>query len=76
MYVSENAPKALRGSLATTFNLIILISLSIAFWINYAVSKWSHPSDAQWRIPMGIQMIPGGLLFLGKTRCSSREERD
>jgi hypothetical protein len=53
-----------------------LISLSIAFWINYAVSKWSHPSDAQWRTPMGIQMIPGGLLFLGNTRCSPREERD
>ncbi|KIY45595.1 quinate permease [Fistulina hepatica ATCC 64428] len=65
MYISENAPKAVRGALATCFNLIILISLSIAFWINYAMSKWSHTSDRQWRIPMGIQMIPGGLLLTG-----------
>jgi hypothetical protein len=86
MYVSENAPKAIRGSLATCFNLIILISLSLAFWINvspffalpamdplskmlkviqYGVSLWSVPSDTQWRVPMGVQMVPGGLLLIG-----------
>jgi MFS family permease len=34
MYVSETAPKAIRGALTTCFNLILLISLSLAFWIN------------------------------------------
>lgn len=34
MYVSQNAPKAIRGSLATCFNLIVLISLLLTFWIN------------------------------------------
>lgn len=65
MYVSENAPKAIRGALATCFNLIILISLSLAFWINYGVSKWKNPGDSQWRVPMAVQMIPGGLLLIG-----------
>ena len=84
MYVSENAPKAIRGSLATCFNLVILISLSLAFWINvsrtpqilsegfreltsiqYGVSTWHHVSNVQWRVPMGVQMIPGGLLLIG-----------
>ncbi|KAK2768305.1 hypothetical protein FQN54_000158 [Arachnomyces sp. PD_36] len=65
MYVSEIAPKPIRGACATCFNMIILISLSIAFWINYAVSKYKNPDDSQWRIPMAIQMIPGGLLFIG-----------
>lgn len=41
MYVSENAPKAIRGSLATCFNLILLISLSLAFWINVRISTRS-----------------------------------
>lgn len=34
MYVSENAPKAIRGALATCFNLVIVTCLTIAFWIN------------------------------------------
>lgn len=66
MYVSENAPKAIRGACATCFNLVLLISLSLAFWINYGVSTWKDTtSNRQWRIPMGIQMIPGGFLFIG-----------
>lgn len=40
MYVSEIAPKAIRGSLETTFNLIDLISLSLAFWINVSTGDW------------------------------------
>ncbi|KAJ5624277.1 quinate permease [Penicillium lagena] len=65
MYISETTPKAIRGAMTTCFNLIIVTSLSLAFWINYAVSIWSNPSNKQWRIPMAIQMIPGGLLLIG-----------
>lgn len=65
MYISESAPKQIRGSLAVCFNLVILASLTTAFWINYGVSEWTDVSDKQWRVPMGVQMIPGGLLFLG-----------
>jgi hypothetical protein len=82
MYVSETPPKAIRGALTTCFNLILLISLYLAFWINvsfnfqsffsqslsnpsqYGVSVWTHPSEKQWRIPMAIQMITGGLLLI------------
>lgn len=31
----------------------------------YSVSTWKNPTDKQWRTSMAIQMIPGGLLFLG-----------
>lgn len=65
MYVSENAPKGIRGACATCFNLVILLCLSIAFWINYGMSVWHTTSNRQWRIPMGTQMIPGGLLLIG-----------
>ncbi len=69
MYISESAPKQIRGSLAVCFNLIILVSLTIAFWINYAVSNWTDISDAQWRVPMGVQMAPGGCCY--SSGCSS-----
>ncbi|KAK9465760.1 quinate permease [Lipomyces arxii] len=66
MYISENAPKNLRGSLAVCFNMTILVCLTIAFWINYGVSKWTGPlTDAQWRVPMAMQFVPGGVLVLG-----------
>ena len=31
----------------------------------YAVSEWKHVSDKQWRVPMAVQMIPGGFLLIG-----------
>jgi hypothetical protein len=35
------------------------------FWINYGTSEHiSSASSAQWRIPLAVQVIPGGLLFL------------
>jgi MFS family permease len=49
MYVSENAPKAIRGSLATCFNLILLVSLSLAFWINVRISVCSHRFPLLWQ---------------------------
>jgi hypothetical protein len=47
---------------------MILVSLMLAFWINYGLSLWSSPDfkteNAQWRTSMGIQLIPGVLMCL------------
>jgi hypothetical protein len=37
---------------------------SLAFWINYAVSLWPTSSNLQWKLALGIQIIPGGFMFL------------
>ena len=67
-FLAENSPKSVRGSATASYNLMILFSLSLAFWINYAVSLWNHPNikndNAQWRVAMGIQLIPGVLMVL------------
>ena len=67
-FLSENAPKSIRGSMTASYNLNILMSLMLAFWINYGVSLWKGPNvdhnDTQWRIAMGIQLIPGALMVL------------
>ena len=35
------------------------------FWINYGTALHiSNSSSAQWRIPIAVQIIPGGLLFI------------
>ncbi|KAK7707717.1 hypothetical protein SLS57_009232 [Botryosphaeria dothidea] len=67
-YLAENSPKSIRGSLTTLYNLMIIFALSLAFWINFAVSKWSgkgiEHNNLQWKLSMSIQIIPGGFMFL------------
>ncbi|KAJ9137931.1 Quinate permease [Pleurostoma richardsiae] len=63
-YLGENAPKSIRGSLTTSYNLCIILALSLAFWTNYGVSLWSVSSNLQWKLALAIQIIPGGFMFL------------
>lgn len=67
-FLAENSPKSVRGSMTATYNLMIVSSLMLAFWVNYGVSKWTFAGvehdDTQWRTAMGIQIIPGALLCI------------
>ncbi|KAM0323874.1 hypothetical protein ACHAQA_008455 [Verticillium albo-atrum] len=65
-YLAENSPKTIRGSLTTSYNLMIVLALCLAFWVNYAVSLWpkQDPNDnTSWQLALGIQLIPGFFLF-------------
>ncbi|KAL8357138.1 hypothetical protein RB598_002117 [Gaeumannomyces tritici] len=65
-YLAEVSPRSVRGSLTTSYNLMIVTSLALAFWVNYGVSIWAHdPNDnTAWRLALGIQLVPGALLFV------------
>lgn len=44
---------------------MLQIALVFGFWINYGVNKnISSTSPTQWRIPVGIQLVPAGLLLI------------
>lgn len=61
-FLAENSPKAIRGSMTCLYNLMIITALSLAFWINYGVSKWTNvkvTDYTQWQLSLGIQLIPG-----------------
>jgi MFS family permease len=57
-FLAENSPKSVRGSMTATYNLMIVTSLMLAFWVNYGVSLWSYPNvehdNAQWRVSMSM----------------------
>lgn len=36
-----------------------------AYWIDYGCSLHIAQSTKQWRVPVAIQLIPGGLMFIG-----------
>lgn len=60
-FLAENSPKSIRGAMTATYNLMIVTSLMLAFWVNYAVSKWRGNqtyNSTQWRVAMGIQLAP------------------
>lgn len=65
IYISEIAPPAVRGALVGIYELGWQIGGLVGFWINYGISETLAPSHSQWLIPFAVQLIPGGLLFVG-----------
>ncbi|THH18822.1 hypothetical protein EW146_g2245 [Bondarzewia mesenterica] len=66
IYIAEIAPTAIRGRLVGLYELMYQTGALVGFWIPYAVNT-SIPSDMakQWRIPVGIQIIPAAIIFFG-----------
>jgi sugar porter (SP) family MFS transporter len=65
VFVSENCPPATRGRIAGLFQEFLVIGSTFAYWLDYGVSLHVSPGTTQWRIPVAIQLIPGGLMFIG-----------
>ncbi|KAI8622945.1 MFS sugar transporter-like protein [Xylariaceae sp. FL1651] len=62
IYVSENAPRAIRGLLTGMYQLFIVTGSLIAFWTNFGASL--HLKGAtQYIVPLAVQGIPALLLF-------------
>ncbi|KAI0007685.1 sugar transporter [Xylariaceae sp. FL0662B] len=66
VYIAETSPPSIRGRLVGIFEIASQGAGMIGFWVNYAVDRTiSDKTDAQWIIPLGVQLIPGVLLFFG-----------
>lgn len=65
VFVSENCPPANRGRIAGLFQEFLVIGSTFAYWLDYGVALHIPVSTKQWRIPVGVQLIPGGLMFVG-----------
>lgn len=65
VFVSENAPPQYRGRIAGMFQLFLVVGSTFAYWLDYGVSLHIPEGTSQWRIPVAIQLVPGGLMFIG-----------
>ncbi|KAF5022670.1 hypothetical protein F66182_5218 [Fusarium sp. NRRL 66182] len=63
LYQSETAPKWIRGSIICAYQLSITIGILAATIINVITS--GIDSDAAYRIPLGLQLVPGFILASG-----------
>ncbi|KAA8650388.1 hypothetical protein EYZ11_013149 [Aspergillus tanneri] len=65
VYVGENAPPETRGRIAGLFQEFLVIGSTFAYWLDYGVSLRIPSSTRQWRTPVAVQLIPGGLMLIG-----------
>ncbi|KAF8585353.1 general substrate transporter [Ramaria rubella] len=64
VFIAEFSPPAVRGRVVGLYEIMYQIGAVIGFWINYGTALHiPNSSTAQWRIPIAIQTIPGGLLL-------------
>jgi MFS family permease len=70
VYISETAPPSIRGRLIGIFEIASQGGGMLGFWINYACDRTIDVErQAQWIVPLAIQLIPGVLLLLGVAWC-------
>ncbi|KDR76347.1 hypothetical protein GALMADRAFT_67908, partial [Galerina marginata CBS 339.88] len=63
LYNTEIAPPKIRGFLVGLNQQMIGVGFIVANWVGYG-SQFIK-SDASWRLPLGLQMLPAGLLLIG-----------
>lgn len=65
VYLSEVSPAPIRGQIIAFYEVGWRIGDLIGFWINFGVSEHISPGNKQWIIPLGVQLIPAGMFFVG-----------
>lgn len=66
VYISEMAPPSIRGRLVGIFEIVSSLGAMSGFWLNYITNETiSARNPAQWVVPLGLQLLPGVLLFVG-----------
>ncbi|KAK4126316.1 putative sugar transporter protein [Parathielavia appendiculata] len=63
LYVSECAPRAIRGGLTSFYQLFIVTGVMISFWINYG-ALLHFKGVATYATPIALQALPALLLVV------------
>jgi len=63
LYNTEVAPPKIRGFLVGLTQEMLGIGFIVANWVGYG-SQFID-SDVSWRLPLGLQIVPAGLLLVG-----------
>ncbi|KAH7345692.1 general substrate transporter [Rhizoctonia solani] len=69
LYNAELAPPEVRGSLVAMQQMSIVTGIMVSFWIDYGTNFIggvdSTQSEAAWRIPLALQLVPALILGVG-----------
>ncbi|KAH8647974.1 putative MFS quinate transporter [Xylariales sp. PMI_506] len=64
LYLSEIAPARSRGLVVSIYMVILLTALSIGFFISYAAQSRLPSTREQYRLVLGISLVPSGLALI------------
>ncbi|KAF9652810.1 general substrate transporter [Thelephora ganbajun] len=64
-FVSECAPKEVRGRITGLFQIMVATGVMLSYWINLGASLYLSHSENVWRVPLGFQFVPAGFMLLG-----------
>ena len=66
---AELAPPEVRGSLVALQQLAITFGIMVSFWIDYGTNyiggTGETQSEAAWRVPIALQLVPALILGIG-----------
>ncbi|CCH41877.1 Galactose transporter [Wickerhamomyces ciferrii] len=69
-YLSEIAPKAIRGLCTCVFAGAVYMGIMLSYFSHYATAIHMSPSKRlQWVLPTSLKIIIAGLLFIGTWFC-------
>lgn len=63
LYITENAPRAIRGGLTGLYQLFIATGTCLAFWVNYGSLLHLSGSAKVYIVPLILQALPAVLLI-------------
>ncbi|KAL4963424.1 MFS transporter/fungal specific transcription factor domain-containing protein [Aspergillus stella-maris] len=69
VYISEIAPKAIRGLLTLQYAACQQLGVVLGFFINYGVTKRYAGTNTQWMLPTLLQLLPAALWGIGTFLC-------
>ncbi|KAF1941284.1 quinate permease [Clathrospora elynae] len=64
LYISENAPRGIRGGLTGLYQLFIATGTCLAFWVNYGALIHLSGGARVYMVPLAMQALPAGLLVV------------
>ncbi|KAL4066643.1 general substrate transporter [Scleroderma citrinum] len=64
-YVSESSPKGSRGHITGVFQIMLATGTMVAYFVNLGVGLHLANSENVWRVPLGLQLVPAGIMCLG-----------
>ncbi|KAJ2977176.1 hypothetical protein NUW58_g7889 [Xylaria curta] len=66
MFNSEMMPKEMRGQVGSFFQWFFTFGIFVSYFVDYGVARAIlNNQSSQWQIPIGLQILPAGILGLG-----------